>query len=64
MLLDFYSAECNLSNVPATSGESVALLGVKMVQAAYLILFQRLSSAQTEFQSFSQQVFDYRHSRS
>lgn len=53
MLLDFCTAECNLSGVAATSGESVALLDVKMLQAAVLIVFQIPSGAQSEFQSSS-----------
>lgn len=62
MLLDFCTDECNLSGVAATSGESVALLGVKMLQAAVLIVFQIPSSAQAEFQSSSQHVGGYQQS--
>lgn len=59
MLLDFCAALCNLSSVAATSGESVALLSVKMLQAAVLIVFQIPSGAQAEFQSSLQQVGGY-----
>lgn len=62
MLLDFCTAVCNLSGVAATSGGSVALLAVKMLQAAVLIVFQIPSSAQAEFQSLSQQVGSYQRS--